>query len=129
MLRKFTIQSVQKEESVVGLYSFGDWKEKHPQKRKEFHYTLNGNDGKTYFYHCLINPQHFTKGQTIRCWAKQKNLSEKDPKEFDIVFHSLYKRYIFSEYLFKKAVEDYIKKAEETIDWYKKEIERLKSLI
>ena len=125
MLRKFTIQSVQRKESIAKLYSFGGTLE----KRKEFFYTLVGDDEKIYFYHRWITPQRLTKGQTIRCWAKQRTFGEEEVKEFDIAYHSLYKCSIFSDYLFEKAVKDYIQRTQRQKEWNEREIERLKGLI
>ena len=127
MLRKFLISSIQRKEGIAKLYSLGGWK--NPEKRKEFFYTLEGNDEKTYFYHCYKVPQRFTQGQIVRCWTETRDWEKEEPTTFDICYHHKYKVAIFSDYLFDKAVKDYIERAEKAIEWHKKEIERLKALI
>ena len=67
------------------------------------------------------------KGQTIRCFSSQSIYSKKD-ENFKIEYHSLYKGPFLTEYMFEKAIEDYIGRHRESIDLESKEIERLRKL-
>jgi len=126
-LRKFTIQNVSRKSGIATMYSGFDFK--HPYKRKEFNYTLIGNDGKTYYDHCYDKPKRYVENQIIRCWAERRGHLENEPKEYNLQYHSFYKTKLFTEYLFRKAVQDYIKCHKRSIERYKLEIKRLQSFL
>ncbi len=126
-LTRFVIESVERKESVAELLKFGDWEKKHPEKRKEFHYTIFGDDGKTYLYHSWKTPVRLVRGQIIRCFSSEVNFSKEDGR-FKIEYHSLYKGPFLTKYIFEKAIQDYIGRSQKRIAADQEEIERLEKL-
>ena len=125
---KFTIVSVDRKKSLAKFFSFGDWGLKHPQKRKRFDYTILGDDGNTYHHYQYKTSVRLMKGQIVRCFSSQQKYRDEEDGHWKIEYHSLYKGPFLTEYMFEKAIEDYIGRHRKSIDWEMKEIERLEKL-